>query len=81
MPIGGVLGLLGAGNTVKGAKLALAGGALVYGAFLLVIGASAWMIFGLGAWFALGASSVALVIGVLARAPVAAVAPVPVAKK
>lgn len=75
VPIGGVLGILGAGSA-KGAKLALAGGAMVYGAFLLVLGVSAWMIFGLGAWLALGASSVALVIGVLARAPAAAVAPV-----
>lgn len=81
VPVGGVLGLLGAGNAAKGGKLAYAGGALVYGSFLLVIGLSAWLIFGLGAWLALGASSVALVIAVLARAPAPAVAPVPVAQK
>ncbi|HEX5062458.1 MAG TPA: hypothetical protein VFV99_23965, partial [Kofleriaceae bacterium] len=56
-------------------KLSLAGGALVYSAFLFVIGMSAWLIFGLGAWLALGASSVALVIGVLAKTPAPAVAP------
>lgn len=80
VPIGGLLGLLAAGNTAKGTKLAYAGGALVYGSFLLVIGLSAWLVFGLGAWLALGASSVALVIAVLARAPAPAVAPVPAAK-
>ncbi|HEY5948581.1 MAG TPA: hypothetical protein VIV40_23980, partial [Kofleriaceae bacterium] len=78
VPIGGVLGILGAGNSAKGSKLAFAGGAMVYGSFLLVIGVSAWLIFGLGAWLALAASSVALVIGVLARRREAAVASVPV---
>jgi hypothetical protein len=77
VPVGGVLGILAG---VKGAKLAYAGGAMVYGTFLLVIGVAAWMVFGLGAWLALGASSVALVIAVLARAPAPAVAPVPAAK-
>ncbi|HEY5921506.1 MAG TPA: hypothetical protein VIV11_07535 [Kofleriaceae bacterium] len=81
VPIGGVLGLLSAGNAAQGRKLALAGGAMVYGAFLLVIGVSAWLIFGLGAWLALAASSAALVIGVLARSPAPVVAPVPAAKQ
>src|SRR5262245_7449261 len=71
VPIGGVLGVLSA--NAKNAKLALTGGALVYGSFLLVIGVSAWLIFGLGAWLALAASTVALVIGVLAPAPAPAV--------
>jgi hypothetical protein len=77
VPVGGVLGVLSA---VKGSKLAFAAGAMVYGSFLLVIGVAAWLVFGLGAWIALAASTVALVIGVLARAPAPVVAAVPVAK-
>jgi len=76
VPIGGLLGIISAGSDAKGAKLALAGGTLVYGSFLLVLGVSAWLVFGLGAWLALAASTVALVIGVLARGPAPAVEPV-----
>ena len=67
VPIAGLVGVISAGNKANGAKLALAAGITVYGSFLLVIGATALLVFGLGAWVALGASSVALVVGVLAR--------------
>jgi hypothetical protein len=66
IPVGGFLGLASAGNK-EGARLAALGGALVYGSLLLVIGLVAYLIFGIGAWIALGASATALVIGVLVR--------------
>jgi len=37
---------------------------------VLVLGMSGWLIFGLGAWLAVAASTVALTVGILARAPV-----------
>jgi hypothetical protein len=67
IPVAGVLGLLGAGNAGSGAKLSAGAGITVYAAFVLAIGKAASMVFGLGAWVALAASTVALVIGVLAR--------------
>jgi len=71
VPIAGVTGLVSAASKLTGGKLAAASGVAVYGAFLFVIGSVALYVFGIGAWIALGASTVALVIGVLARAPVA----------
>ena len=68
IPLAGVVGIISAGNAANGKKLALASDAAVYGAFLWVIGSTAYLVFGLGAWAALGASTVALVIGVLGRA-------------
>ncbi|NVB79816.1 MAG: hypothetical protein HOV81_15580 [Kofleriaceae bacterium] len=65
IPVAGVAGLLSAGG--NGAKLSAGAGITVYGAFVLVVGKVALAVFGLGAWVALAASSVALVIGVLAR--------------
>lgn len=67
VPVAGVLGVISAGNRTSGAKLAAGAGIMVYGTFLLAIGATAMLVFGLGAWAALGASTVALAIGVLAR--------------
>jgi len=69
VPVAGVTGILSAGSAVKGAKLAAASGIAIYGTFLYIIGSVAWAVFGIGAWSALGASTVALVIGVLARGP------------
>ena len=66
IPVGGVLGVISAGNK-EGAKLAALGGGLVYGSLLLLMAVVAYLIFGLGAWIALGASATALVIGVLVR--------------
>lgn len=73
VPVAGVAGLASAAN-LGGGKLAAASGIAIYGALLAVIGAIAWEVFGLGAWAALGASTVALAIGVLARGPAAAAA-------
>lgn len=67
IPVGGALGVFGAGNKDTGAKLAGLGGSLVYGSLLLTIGLVAYMMFGWGAWIALGASATALVIGMLVR--------------
>jgi hypothetical protein len=67
VPLAGLAGLASAVAGNLGPKLAAASGIAVYGAFLYVIGSVAWAVFGLGAWLALGASTVALVIGVLAR--------------
>ena len=67
IPVGGVLGLLGAGNSKEGGRLSALGGSLVYGSLLLVIGAVAYVMFGYGAWLALGASATALVVGVLVK--------------
>ena len=69
VPLAGIAAIISAGSAVKGAALAGASGAAIYGAFLWVIGSVAWKIFGIGAWGALGASAVALVIGVLVRGP------------
>jgi hypothetical protein len=67
IPVGGILGIISAGNKDTGAKIAGLGGGLVYGSLLLVVGLVAYAIFGLGAWIALGASATALVIGMLVR--------------
>ena len=77
VPLAGLTGLASAVAGNLGPKLAASSGIAVYGAFLYVIGSVAWAVFGIGAWLALGASTVALVIGVLARghAELAAVTP------
>lgn len=71
VPVGGLLGLASLAAGEAGGKLAALAGIAVYGSFLYVIGSVAWQVFGLGAWLALGASTVALIIGVLARGPAA----------
>ena len=75
VPIGGALGVFSA--TKADGKLAATAGILVYGSILFVIAMVAILVFGLGAWIALGASTVALVVSVLARAPAPAVAAAP----
>jgi hypothetical protein len=75
VPLAGITGVISAGNQVTGARLAAGAGIAVYGALLWVIGSAACYVFGLGAWAALGASTIALVVGVLARTPVAAPKP------
>ena len=67
VPLAGLTGLASAVAGDLGPKLAAFSGIAVYGAFLYVIGVVAWAVFGIGAWLALGASTLALVIGVLAR--------------
>ena len=67
VPVGGVLGILGAGNSKEGGRLSALGGGLVYGSLLLVIGLVAYMVFGYGAWLALAASATSLVVGVLVK--------------
>ncbi|HTL32781.1 MAG TPA: hypothetical protein VL326_06640 [Kofleriaceae bacterium] len=68
IPVGGVLGLFSAGASDKeGSRLAALGGGLVYGSLILVIGLVAYVVFGWGAWLALGASATSLVIGVLVK--------------
>lgn len=73
IPLAGVVGIVAA-FTQAGAKLSAAAGITVYGALLFVIGALASMVFGIGAWVALGASAMALVIGVLASSSMRALA-------
>lgn len=80
VPLAGLVGIISAGNRTSGARLAAGAGVTVYATFLVVIGTTALMVFGLGAWLALGASSVALVIGVLARGPAETAALAPAAK-
>jgi hypothetical protein len=80
VPAAGVLGVISAGSAATGGKLAVIAGVAVYGVFVYLIGAGALAVFGLGAWIALGASAVALVIAVLARDGAAAL-PAAVAKK
>jgi len=67
IPLAGVVGIISAGNARNGKALAIASGATIYGAFLWVIGSMAYLVFGMGAWAALAASTVALAIGVMAR--------------
>jgi hypothetical protein len=67
VPLAGLGGIISAGNSVTGGKIAAASGLAVFGAMLYVIGSVAWQVFGLGAWLALGASTLALLIGVLVR--------------
>lgn len=69
VPVCAITGIISAGSAIKGAKLAAASGIAIYGTFLFIIGSVAWAVFGIGAWAALGASTVALIIGVLARGP------------
>jgi hypothetical protein len=73
VPVGGVLGIISAGNKENG-KLAVTAGMLVFGSILFVIAMVAILVFGLGAWIALGASTLALVISVVAPAPAPVVA-------
>lgn len=77
VPLAGLGGILSAGNRVTGGKLAAASGIAVFGSVLYVIGSLAWEVFGLGAWAALGASTIALVIGVLVRDAIPQVAAAP----
>jgi hypothetical protein len=67
VPLAGVAGLVATVHE-RAAKLAAIAGIAIYGAFVFVIVRLAYAVFGWGAWAALGASTVALVIGVLARA-------------
>lgn len=69
VPVAAITGIISAGSATKGAGLAAASGIAIYGTFLYIIGSVAWAVFGIGAWAALGASTVALIIGVLARGP------------
>jgi hypothetical protein len=69
IPLAGIAAILSAASAVKGAKVAAIAGIAIYGSLLWVIGAVAWAVFGIGAWAALGASTLALVLGVLARGP------------
>jgi len=56
----------GSSTSVKGGRTALFAGIAIYGSFLWVIGSAANLVLAWGAWSALGASTVALVIGVFA---------------
>jgi hypothetical protein len=67
IPLAGIAAIATA-NRPDGAKVALASGIAIYGSILWVILWTLNMMFGWGAWAALGASSIALVIGVLAPA-------------
>ena len=69
VPIAGVAGIASVIAKAHGGKLAALSGLAVYGALLWVIGTAAVLVFGIGAWAALGASLLALVIGVVARDP------------
>lgn len=69
VPLAGIAAVLSTASAIKGAKVAAIAGIAIYGSLLFVIGLVAWAVFGIGAWAALGASTLALVIGVLARGP------------
>ncbi|HEU0034268.1 MAG TPA: hypothetical protein VFQ53_26780 [Kofleriaceae bacterium] len=56
----------GASASAKSGRTALIAGCAIYGAVLWVLGSMFNMVLGWGAWAALGASTVALVLGVLA---------------
>ncbi len=77
IPLAALVGVISGGNKVTGGKLAAGAGVAIYGSLLWVIGSFAYQIFGFGAWAALGASTVALAIGVLAREPVTRVTAAP----
>jgi hypothetical protein len=66
IPLAGIAGLA---STVleQGGKLTAIAGLAIYAAFLIVIGKVAYFVFGWGAWAALGASTVALVLAVVVR--------------
>ena len=66
IPLAGIAGLVATVHE-QGAKLTAIAGIAIYGAFVLVIGRVAYAIFGWGAWAALGAGTLALVIAVVAR--------------
>jgi hypothetical protein len=73
-----VAGLAGLGSALsshdKSGRVSLIAGLAVFGAFAYAIGALANMIFAWGAWAAFGASTFALVVGVLAPAGAAVAA-------
>jgi hypothetical protein len=50
----------------RGGKLCAIAGGTIFGVAFLLIGSMMAMVFGIGAWVALGASAVAIVAGVLA---------------
>jgi hypothetical protein len=78
IPAAGAIGVASMfGKGAWGARLPLIAGIAVFGAFLWFLGSAASLILAWGAWATLGASAVALVIGVLAPAQ----APVPAAAK
>jgi hypothetical protein len=52
----------------NGGRLAATAGGAIYGTALFLLGTMMWQVFGVGAWLALGASVVALVVGALTRA-------------
>lgn len=64
IPLAGVGAI--ASSAVGGKKLAIASGLGVFGALMWMIGSVANMVFAWGAWMTLGASAIALVVGVLA---------------
>lgn len=64
IPLAGVGAI--ASSAVGGKKLAIASGLAVFGALMWMIGSIANMVLAWGAWMTLGASAIALVIGVLA---------------
>jgi hypothetical protein len=81
IPLAGVAGIASAlSSHVKAGRVSLLGGIAVFGAFAGVLGLLANEVLAWGAWSAFGASTLALVIGVLAPAGVAAAAVAPVAK-
>jgi hypothetical protein len=80
IPLAALAAIAGAAHP-QGNKIAIGSGVVIYGSILYVMFSAAKLMFGIGAWAALGASTVALVLGVLAPAGIAAVAPATPAKK
>jgi hypothetical protein len=66
IPLAGITGIF-ASFAKQGPTLAAAAGITIYGTFLLVIGLVAYLVFGIGAWAAIGASACALLIGVVVQ--------------
>jgi hypothetical protein len=71
LPVAGIAAIAGAAHP-QGGKIAIGAGIAVYGSILYIMLSAARLVFGYGAWAALGASVVALVLGVLAPSGVAA---------
>ncbi|MBS1123245.1 MAG: hypothetical protein H6Q90_5473 [Deltaproteobacteria bacterium] len=67
VPLAGLVAVAsGSSVSARGGRLALVAGATVFGSFVWVIGSAANTVLAWGAWAALGASALALVIGVFA---------------
>jgi hypothetical protein len=67
VPVAGLVAIgSGLSSSAKSGRAALVAGLMVFGSFAWVIGSFANLVLGIGAWAALGASALALAIGIFA---------------